>query len=135
MNSIRLIPVLVSIILLASCSHTPTPMPDGKGGVAYATQVGGKGMLTYNADGSMSHTYDNEISFQHLMQTASVLGLSYIEMLRYAEQMLTDRFLAGEITKREFNAGMFQLKELGVKAELSGEAIGAKVPGFQYPQL
>lgn len=115
--------IAFTVLQLCSCSSYPTPLPNDKGGSARLVQVAGKGQVTYNADGSMAFIFDNEISFQHLMQTAAAVGLSYIDMLKAAEEQLTQRFVQGQITRRQFNAGMLKLEEARIAAGLKSEGI------------
>lgn len=50
----------VAVFLITSCSDVPTPMKNKDGSTANARLVGGKGVLTYGSDGSMSYTFNNE---------------------------------------------------------------------------
>ncbi len=61
---------LLLCLLLPACSMVPTP------GGRYAALMGGKGSLVYNADGSMSFIYDNEVSFQHATQLVGAAVMS-----------------------------------------------------------
>lgn len=120
----------LAAIALVSCSHYPTPYRDQNGKVAYATQFGGKWQHTINADGSMAFIGDNEISLQHITQMATALGMSYIDYLRYAEEVMGQMFAAGQITKQQYQAGLFKLKELeaNLGAGIKSQGIGAGAP-------
>lgn len=61
--------------LMASCTTMPVPLANGKGGAEKFRQFGGKFTITYNADGSVAMTGDNEISFQHGAQTLPSISL------------------------------------------------------------
>lgn len=103
----------------ASCSMLPTPVSNGKGGSAVAVLVGGKGVLNYNADGSMAYTYSNEKSFQHAMQTVSTLGLSYIGYLNNLAKEVTSRYAAGQITIQQRDAGLAAIEQAKIAAGLT----------------
>lgn len=120
--------LFLSAGFIASCSHYPTPLPNKDGGASYLTQVAGKGSVSYGADGSMMLVFDNEISWQYTMQTAAALGLSYMDMLVQLEEQLSQRFLQGQITKRQYNAGLAKLEEMRLAAGLKSEGIGAGAP-------
>jgi hypothetical protein len=95
--------------LLANCAFVPTPVPDGRGGAAVARIVGGKGMLNYNADGSMAFTFSLEKSLQHTIQGAVALGTAGFSYLTQVEAEISSRLLAGQITQRQANELMTQV--------------------------
>lgn len=98
------------VLLIASCTWAPTPLPNGKGGAAYFAQLGGKWMLTYNADGSMALTGDNEISYQHTMQAAVSLGIPLIDYLGLK---------VTELTAQLANKNLTAVQLAGIKADLA----------------
>lgn len=51
-----------AVLLLPACSNIPVQMKgeDGKTQIAHATLVGGKGTLSYDAQGRPKFTYNNE---------------------------------------------------------------------------
>lgn len=102
--------VVLSLGLLNACTFAPTPMPNGRGGVANFIQVGGKWMLTYNADGSMALTGDNEISWQHTMQAATALGLGLFD---YLTKKVT------ELTAQLANANLTSIERARIGADLA----------------
>lgn len=106
----------VVALFLAACSSVPTPLKDEKGGAVSARLLGGKGALSYNADGSMAFTYNNVQSFQHLMQAATALGMSYIGYLESLAQQVTDRYMAGQITIQQRDAALAAIEQAKVAA-------------------
>lgn len=114
-------------LLCVSCASLPTPYPNGKGGVAKATIVGGDGMLTTNADGSMAFTYKQTKSLQHVVQGVTALGVSYIGYLESVAQQVTDRFNAGQITLQQKNASLAAIEQakLAAKGKAFEGALGA----------
>lgn len=110
-------------ILGASCSHLATPFPNGKGGVAYDTIVGGDGMRTINADGSTAFTYKQTKSLQHVVQGVTTLGVSYIGYLESLAQQVTDRFMAGQITIQQRDAALASIEQAKVAAGVTGATV------------
>lgn len=96
----------ITLALCVSCSFVPTPVKTGKGGATVAMLMGGKGMLNYNADGSMAFTYQQEKSFQQAMQTAGVAAAGYFSYLGSVAKELTTRYQAGQITLQQRDAGL-----------------------------
>jgi hypothetical protein len=76
----------------------PTNLPNGKGGVATAKFLGGRGMLNYNADGSIAFTFDLVASLQHAIQGAVALGTAGLSYLGQLQQQITQRVQAGQLT-------------------------------------
>lgn len=107
-------------LLGVSCAELPTPYPNGKGGVAKARIVGGDGMLTINADGSMAFTYKQTKSLQHVVQGVTTLGVSYIGYLESLAQQVTDRFMAGQITIQQRDAALASIEQARIAAGVTG---------------
>lgn len=101
---------LLVALFAASCSDVPVPLSDGKGGAARFRQLGGKGSITYNADGSVMFVFDNEISMQHALQAATALGLSYIDYLGMKVM---------ELTKQLANANLTTIEQAKISADLA----------------
>lgn len=122
--------LLMAVALLcASCSMVPTPVPSGKGGGMIAMLVGGKGVLNYNADGSMAYTYSNEKSMQHFLQTAASLGMSYYTYLGQAAKEVTARYEAGQITIQQRDAGLRAIEGELIRAKGAGISEGIQAGG------
>lgn len=108
--------LLAASVLFTSCSIVPTPVKNDNGGSTLAVLVGGKGALSYNADGSMAYTYNNVQSFQHLMQAATAVGMTYIGYLESLAQQVTDRYMAGQITLQQKNAALASIEQAKIAA-------------------
>lgn len=76
-------------------------------------------MLTYNADGSMSLTGDNEISFQHGAQALTTMATGFMSMKVSLAKEVTERFLQGQITERMKAEFMTQIALANTEAELA----------------
>lgn len=121
---------LALILLSVACTKAPTPLPNGKGGVATFWQLGGKFTITYSADGSMMMTGDNEISMQHAMQAATALGLSYIDYLGLKVTELTSQLANQNLTavqQAQIQADLSKYTAL-LNAEKASKGIGAGAP-------
>lgn len=105
----------------ASCSIIPVPVPNGNGngGGSIAVLMGGKGVLNYNADGSVAYSYSNEKSFQHAMQTAATLGTSFIGYLNNLAKEVTTRFQMGQITIQQRDAAMAAIEQAKIAAGIT----------------
>ncbi len=114
---------LILACACASCSMVPTPVTNGKGGGAIAMLVGGKGVLNYNADGSMAYSYSNEKSFQHAMQAATSISLSYIGYLNNLAKEVTTRFEAGQITIQQKDAALASIEQARIAAGVRGAEV------------
>ena len=97
----RTLLLLVLAFLPIGCASVPTPFPNKDGSVARAWLLGGKGMLNYNADGSMAFNYHQVQSFQHAMQTTAAVATGLMSMKVSLAKEVTERFLQGQITKRQ----------------------------------
>ena len=95
---------LVAGLILSACSITPTPVKNAKGGAAYAWQLGGKGMLDYKPDGSMTHVYSNEKSFQHFTQAVTTVAAAGFALSYQKAAELTTRAQNANATKQAINA-------------------------------
>lgn len=89
--------------------------------------LGGKGSLVYNADGSMSYIYDNELSFQHATQMISsglvTQGLKAANLAkegtaRVKDTNATKAVISGqqEATKQAVNASKQAVTSEAIKA-------------------
>lgn len=127
-----LIAVLPFLLLLASCTDAPTPYRDTNGKVAHFRQVGGKWMLTINADGSMALTGDNEISWQHTMQAATTLGMGLLDYLRTKVMELTTQLANANLTsiqRAQISADLAKYQsQLAAVSGLKSEGIKAGAP-------
>jgi hypothetical protein len=120
---------VATLFLCVSCAQLPTPYPNGKGGVAKATIVGGDGMYTVNADGSTAFTYKQTKSLQHVAQAVTSLGLGYIGYLTNVAKEITARLANDNLTSIERLRLQTQLSQvlaqIGAQTDTTNTAIGA----------
>lgn len=127
----KLLLVAFVALLPVACSIYPTPLPNKDGGAANFLQFAGKAQVTYNADGSASFIVDNEISWQHTMQTAAALGIPYIEYLQNGLTEVTARLANKNLTSLERARLDFQFRSLQEQLAFAKFVEGRKpIPGL-----
>jgi hypothetical protein len=118
----HILSLLLRLGILSSCTIAPTPITTTSGKVANFKKFGGKAILTYNADGSMGLTVDDEVSFQHGAQTVTAIASMGAEVL--LEQI-------SAVTARLANDNLTSIERLKLTNELS--ALHAQL-GFALKQ-
>ena len=123
--------LIMLCVFLACCSYIPTPMRDAAGGTRAAVIVGGKGSLTYNADGSMQFVYTQEKSLQQTWQALTALGMSGFQAWTTIKQELTKQLENHELslTQRADIAAKLKIVEAQLTAAqaTNGKAIDASL--------
>jgi hypothetical protein len=91
----------------------------------FLVQLGGK--VDFNDGMGMTVVADNEASWQHFLQAAGLAVSAWSAASQAAAKFAHDKFVAGEITKREFNTQMaaLQAQELALKGEVTNGLINA----------
>lgn len=117
----RFLPLLA--LALVACADIPTPMPDKDGGSKSARIFGGKGTMTYNADGSMAFTWSLEKTAQHFFQALSLAITQGLSALVDLEKQTTEQLLQGQITKRQFNEQMALIQQAKINAGVRGAEV------------
>ena len=94
-------------------------MKTASGGAAYAGLLGGKGLLTYNADGSMAFSYHQEKSFQHALQAAAAAAATWSMAQQAMASEVTNRFAAGQVTQQQAQQLKFEISKIQSDADLA----------------
>lgn len=123
----HILSVLLSLGVLSSCTIAPTPVPTTSGKVAMFKKFGGKAILTYNADGSMALTVDDEVSFQHGAQAVVSVASLGAEVLLEQISAVTARLANDNLTSIERLKLTNELAALHAQlgASLKSQGIGA----------
>lgn len=117
----RFLPLLA--LALVACADIPTPMPDKAGGSKVARVFGGKGSLTYSADGSMAFTWSLEKTAQHFFQALSLAITQGLSALVDLEKQVTTQMLNGEITKRQGAEQLALIRQAEINAGVRGAEV------------